>query len=333
VDFPARDEPVNAEAVLVAVAALCTTAVAVPACIVVARRTGIVDRPGALKTQERPVPYLGGVAVFAGAAIGISAGRPIVLIPLFAALGLGVADDRFDLPAPVRLMGQLGVGGVIAAIQPVHLPGWLGVSLVLVVTVLLINGFNLIDGLDRLAAGVGAAAAAGFAVVLNGDARLMAASITGALVAFLWFNRPPARIYLGDGGSYLLGAMMAVLLTEAWGVGVRRTTGVAALALLAVVVAEVVCAIVRRRRGGHPLLSGDRGHPYDQLVTRGWSRTTASVSYIAVEVAVAVAVGLTVLVGHASMAAALGLDAAVAVAVLVGGALAGGMADPAGTRS
>jgi UDP-GlcNAc:undecaprenyl-phosphate GlcNAc-1-phosphate transferase len=333
VDLPARDEHVNGEALLVAVAALCTTAVAVPACIVVARRTGIMDRPGALKTQETPVPYLGGIAVFAGAAIGISVGRPIVLIPLFAALAVGVADDRFDLPAPVRLLGQLGVGGVIAATQPVHLPGWLGVPLILVATVLLINGFNLIDGLDMLAAGVGAAAAAGFAVVVHGDARLMAASITGALVAFLWFNRPPARIYLGDGGSYLLGAMMAVLLTQAWGVGVRGPTGVAALALLAVAVAEVVCAIVRRRRGGHPLLSGDRGHPYDRLVARGWSRTTASASYIAVEVAVAVAVGLTVLVGHASMAAALGLDGAVAAAVLIGGALAGGMADPAGAPS
>jgi UDP-GlcNAc:undecaprenyl-phosphate/decaprenyl-phosphate GlcNAc-1-phosphate transferase len=332
-DSPAHDEHVIAEAVLLGVAALCITAVAVPACMVVARRTGIMDRPGALKTQETPVPYLGGVAVFAGAAVGISVGRPIVLVPLCAALGVGVADDRFDLPAPVRLVAQLGVGGVIAATQPVHLPGWLGTPLVLAVTVILINGFNLIDGLDMLAAGVGAAGAVGFAVVVHGDARLMAASVAGALVAFLWFNRPQARIYLGDGGSYLLGAAMTVLLTQAWGVGVAGPTGVAALALLAVAVAEVVCAIVRRHRGGLSLLSGDRGHPYDRLVDRGWSRTAASATYIAVEVTVAVAVAVTVLVGHVSMTAALGLDGAVAAAVLVGGALAGGMADPTGTRS
>jgi UDP-GlcNAc:undecaprenyl-phosphate GlcNAc-1-phosphate transferase len=324
---------VNSEAVLLGVAALCITAVAVPACIVVARRTGIMDRPGALKTQDTPVPYLGGVAVFAGAAVGIAVGRPIVLVPLGLALAVGVADDRVDLPAPVRLVAQLGVGGVIAATQPVHLPGWLGALLILVVTVVLINGFNLIDGLDMLAAGVGAAAAFGFAVVVHGDARLMAASVAGALVAFLWFNRPPARIYLGDGGSYLLGAAMMVLLTQAWGVGVANPTGVVALALLAVAVAEVACAIVRRRRGGLSLLAGDRGHPYDRLVARGWSPTSASASYIAVEAAVAVAVAVTVLVGHASMATALGLDAAVAVVVLTGGALAGGMADPAGTVS
>ena len=66
-------------------------------------------------------------------------------------------------------------------IQPVHLPGWIGVPLVMAASVVLINGFNLLDGLDMLAAGVGAAAAVGFAVVTHGPARLMAASLAGAL--------------------------------------------------------------------------------------------------------------------------------------------------------
>jgi UDP-GlcNAc:undecaprenyl-phosphate GlcNAc-1-phosphate transferase len=279
---------------------------------------------------------LGGVAVFIGVAIGVAAGRPVVVVPLLAALAVGVGDDRFDLPAPVRLLAQLGVGAVIADTQPVHLPGWFGVPLVVAVTVLLINGFNLIDGLDLLAAGVGTAAAAGFTVILQGSARLMAASLTGSLVAFLWFNRPPARIYLGDGGSYLLGAAMAVLLARSWAVGVAGPTGVAALALLAVAVAEVACAIVRRRRSGRSLLAGDRGHPYDRLVANGWSRTAASGAYIAIEAAVALVVAVAVAVGHASMAVAVTLDGAVAVAVLGGGALAGGMArmpNPMGTGS
>jgi UDP-GlcNAc:undecaprenyl-phosphate GlcNAc-1-phosphate transferase len=322
----------NAEAALVAVAALGTTAVAVPACIAIARRTGIVDHPsGPLKPHEAAVPYLGGVAVFAGLAIGVAAGRPVVLVPLSGALAIGVADDRFDLPAPVRLVAQLGVGAVIAATQPLHLAGWLGVPLVMAVTVLLINGCNLIDGLDMLATGVGTGAAAGFTVLLHGAGRLMAASLTGALMAFLWFNRPPARIYLGDGGSYLLGAAMAVLLTQAWAVGVAGPTGVVALALPAVVVAEVACAIVRRRRSRVPLLAGDRGHPYDRLVAHGWSRTAASGAYIALEAAVAVAVALTVLVGHVTVGGALGVDAAVAVAALAGGALAGGMGSAEGS--
>jgi UDP-GlcNAc:undecaprenyl-phosphate/decaprenyl-phosphate GlcNAc-1-phosphate transferase len=318
------------EVLLVAVAALGATAVAVPGCVVLAHRWRVMDRPGPLKTQKAPVPYLGGLAVFAGVVIGGLVGRPVALVPLAAALAVGVSDDRFGLPAPLRLTAQLGVGAVIAVSQPVHLPGWIGVPLVMAASVVLINGFNLLDGLDMLAAGVGAAAAIGFAVVTHGPARLMAASLIGALVAFLWYNRPPARIYLGDGGSYLLGASMTVLLTYAWGVGVASANGVVALALLAVPVAEVACAVVRRRRSGRSLLTGDRAHPYDLLVERGWSRTTASAAYIAVEVAVLV-VTVVAVVGHASMAVALGIDLAVAVAVLGGATLAGGLGDPAGT--
>ena len=316
------------EVLIVATAALVVTAALVPVCIVVARRWDILDRPGALKTQETPVPYLGGVAVFSGVAVGACVGRPVALIPLAAALAVGVGDDRFDLPAPLRLGAQLGVGALIAATQPVHLPGWIGVPLVMAASVVLINGFNLLDGLDMLAGGVGAAAAVGFAVLMPGPARLMAASLTAALVAFVWYNRPPARIYLGDGGSYLIGASMTVLLAYAWGVGTPAATGVIALALLVVPVAEVACAIVRRRRGGRSLLSGDRAHPYDLLVTSGWSRTAASATYIAVEVAVVTTVAV---LGHVSMAVAVAIDLAVAVAVLAAAGLVGGLGNPAET--
>jgi UDP-GlcNAc:undecaprenyl-phosphate/decaprenyl-phosphate GlcNAc-1-phosphate transferase len=319
---------VTIEVLLAAIGALVVTAAAVPVCIVVARRSGIMDRPGALKTQEAPVPYLGGVAVFAGMAVGVSAGRPVVLVPLALALAVGVGDDRFDLPAPVRLVAQLGVGAVIAATEPVHLPAWIGFPLVMAASLVLINGFNLLDGLDMLAAGVGAAAAVGFAILIPGPARLMAASVTGALVAFLLYNRPPARIYLGDGGSYLIGATMTVLLAYAWGVGVPSATGVVALALLAVPVAEVACAIVRRRRSGRSLLTGDRAHPYDLLVASGWSRTAASATYIGIEVVV---VTMVAVIGHASMTTALGIDLAVALAVLGAAAFVGGLSDSAGT--
>ncbi len=317
------------EVLFVTTAALGVTAALVPPCIAVAQRWGIVDRPGTLKTQETPVPYLGGVAVFAGAAVGVCVGRPVALIPLSAALAVGVCDDRFDLSAPLRLGAQLSVGALIAATQPVHLPGWIGVPLVVAASVVLINGCNLLDGLDMLAAGVVAAAAVGFGVLLLGPARLMAASLTGALVAFAWYNRPPARIYLGDGGSYLIGASMTVLLAYAWGVGVAGATGVIAMAVLAVPVAEVACAIVRRRRGGRSLMTGDRAHPYDLLVKSGWSRPAASAMYIAVEVVVVTTVAV---IGTPSMTVAVAIDVAVAGVVLGGAALVGGFSDPAGTQ-
>jgi UDP-GlcNAc:undecaprenyl-phosphate GlcNAc-1-phosphate transferase len=320
-------------AILVAVVSAVITAVAVPVCIVAAHRFGVIDRPGPLKTHEAPVAYLGGVAVFAGLVVGLSTGRPITLIPLAAALALGVSDDRFGLPAPLRLVAQLGVGAVIAVTVPVHLPGWIGVPLVVITSVVLINGFNLLDGLDMLAAGVGVAAAVGFAIVVHGPARLMAASLAGALATFLWSNRPPARIYFGDGGSYLLGAAMSVLLAYAWGVGVAVSTGVIALALLAVPSAEVVCAIVRRGRSKRPLLAGDRAHPYDLLVGRGWTPAAASGAYIALEVMIVVVVSIVVGAGTASVPVALGIDVAVAAVVFGGAAYVGGLSNPAGSTA
>ena len=80
-----------------AVTALVVTLAATPAVIVLARRAGIVDRPGSLKPQSAEVPYLGGLAVWAGTMVGVLTGRPVVAIPLTAALLLGVADDRFGL--------------------------------------------------------------------------------------------------------------------------------------------------------------------------------------------------------------------------------------------
>ncbi len=317
------------ELLFVATAALGVTAALVPVCIAVAQRWDIMDRPGSLKTQEAPVPYLGGVAVCAGTAVGVCVGRPVALVPLSAALAVGVCDDRFDLSAPLRLCAQVGVGALIAATQPVHLPGWIGAPLVVAASVVLINGFNLLDGLDMLAAGVGAAAAVGFGVLLLGPARLMAASVTGALIAFLWYNRPPARIYLGDGGSYLIGASMTVLLAYAWGVGVKGATGLIALALLAVPVAELACAIVRRSRSGRSMMIGDRAHPYDLLVKSGWSRPAASGIYVAVEVAVVTTVAV---IGTPSVIVAVAVDVAVAGGVLGGAALVGGLSDPAGSR-
>ncbi|HUD18279.1 MAG TPA: MraY family glycosyltransferase, partial [Acidimicrobiales bacterium] len=219
--------------------ALAATVVVTPLVIVVARRSGIVDRPGALKPQSIPVPYLGGVAVFAGVIVSPLVGRPTLLVPLSAALCLGVADDRFDLPAVPRLLGQLAIGAAVVVTAPVHLSGVLAAVLIVLATVLVINGVNLIDGLDMLASGVVAVAAVGFAVILHGSGRSLAIALAAALCGFLLYNRPPARVYLGDGGSYLLGTALMVLLAGAWAPGVGQHVGVAALALVAVPVAEV----------------------------------------------------------------------------------------------
>ena len=96
-------------------------------------------------------------------------------------------------------------GGVVAALISTRFPTGLSFVLVIVSTIVLINGFNLIDGLDALCGSVTLICAIGFAIVMADDGRLIAVALAGAIAAFLVFNRPPARIYLGDGGSYLIG--------------------------------------------------------------------------------------------------------------------------------
>ena len=313
---------------VVALCAFVVTLALTPVAILVARRTGIMDRPGALKDQARAVPYLGGVAVFCGLSVGVYGTRPSVLLPLAMALALGVADDRLSLPAGVRLLGEVAVGCAVVATCPVHLPGWVAAAALVPVTLLLVNGVNLMDGLDMLAGGTVAVAAVGFGALLAGTVavagRVTAVGLAAALVAFLVYNRPPARIYLGDGGSYLLGTALTVLLAHAWGPGVATTAGVASLVLVALPAAEVAFAVVRRVRGRRPVLAGDRGHPYDRLVARGWARPSASAAYIAAQGILAVAAVLAYRRG--SLGAAIAVDVAGGVALVAAAALVGALA-------
>ena len=310
--------------VLAGVAALVIALAATPVAARVARRTGIVDRPGQLKPQTEAVAYLGGVAVFIALVVGGAVGRPLLLLPLGLALALGVTDDAVHLPPLVRLAGQLAIGGVVAGVLPTHLPGPVGPILVVAVTVLLMNGVNMIDGLDALAGGVVAVAAGSFAWMLGGDARDLGLALALALVGFLFYNRPPARIYLGDGGAYLLGTSLAVLLASAWAPGRRVSVGVAGLVVVAVPAAEVLFAVIRRLRSRRSPVLGDRGHPYDRLVARGWPAPRASLLYIGTALACA-AVGRAVAVAS-SPAPAVAAAALVAAALVVGAAMTGALA-------
>jgi len=282
------------------VAALVTAAVT-PLIARLAVRLGVVDRPGALKVHARPVPYLGGVAVLLGLSAPVLLTRPALLAPLALALALGLADDVADLPPRLRIAGEVvvGVAGVLALPDP---PG-LGWSVVLVaVTVGLLNAVNLLDGLDGLAASVAALAGLGFAAVLDADAEV-ALALSGALLGFLLWNRPPARIYLGDAGSYLVGTNLALLLALVVTGADDLAPSAGALLFVAVPVADTTVAIVRRARAHRPLLLGDRGHIYDQLIDRGWTARGATAACIAAQAAlVALGIGIASLGAGAAVA-------------------------------
>jgi len=298
------------------IVALVVCAALTPVLAGVATRLGVVDRPGALKVHEHPVPYLGGVAVLV-ALVGpvVVAGRPALAVPLVLATALGLADDVAELPPGLRIVAEVGIGVSAAVVVDGRGPG--GATLTVVVVVLLLNAVNLLDGLDGLASGVGLAGAAGFAAVLDGDGRVLALALAGALAGFLLWNRPPARIYLGDAGSYLLGTALAVLLCEAWGSGQPVAVAAGSVLLVAVPVADTTVAVLRRARARRPLLLGDRGHVYDQLVDRGWTRSAATgACVLAAVVLAAVGVGVAALPAAAAVVASALVVLVVALPVL-----------------
>jgi UDP-GlcNAc:undecaprenyl-phosphate GlcNAc-1-phosphate transferase len=199
------------------------------------------------------------------------------------------------------------------------------------VTILLVNGVNLIDGLDGLAGGVSAVAAGVFVLLLRGDSRGVACALGLALIGFLIYNCPPARVYLGDGGSYLIGTCLALLVATAWQTGVPSERGLASLLVVALPAAEIVLAITRRARRRTSLTEGDRDHPYDRMVRRGWPRVAATATYVVVELLLGV---VAILVARTkTLVGPLSADIAVAVVVLalIGTTIV--MFPPDGTRN
>jgi UDP-GlcNAc:undecaprenyl-phosphate GlcNAc-1-phosphate transferase len=257
--------------------------VATPLCLVAGRAVGLVDRPSgdALKIHARPVPLTGGVAVALAALAGAAASGAMrwwLAASVAAALVVGIVDDARPLPPWVRLAAQAGIGGLLVTgglrLGPAGLVG----AVAVIATVLACtNAVNLMDGQDGLAGGLAAIAGVGLAFLLPGGTagEALGLATAGAATAFLLWNRPPARIFLGDGGAYVLGTLLAVLAVAVGRGGWPEL--MAAGACLAVFAVELVTTMVRRLRSDRSVLLGDRDHAYDvaALVLGGRTASTA----------------------------------------------------------
>jgi len=252
-----------------------------------ARRFGIVDRPdGGLKTQREPVPYLGGLAVFSAvlfpAAIFLQFSDRLTGLLLASAVVvmLGLIDDIGRLSPRIKLVVQVvAVFLMIKSgirIRVGFLPPLLCVALTFLWMLLMTNGFNLIDVMDGLAAGVGSVTAVALSVVflLQGNRMgvVISVSLAGALLGFLHYNRPPAQIYLGDTGSLFLGFLLGGLAI----VGkytLRNPLGwLTAISIFAVPLFEILFLSYLRFLRGAPIMAGSRDH--FSLRLRKWRLST-----------------------------------------------------------
>lgn len=271
-----------------------------------ARRFGIVDAPdGKLKIQEDPVPYLGGVAVFAAVLFPVSLFLHFsdkvsgLLLACSIIVLLGLIDDIGRLSPRVKLLVQLVAvflmmkSGIRVRIEA--FPPLLCVALTFLWMIVMTNGFNLIDVMDGLAAGVATVSALALAVVfvLQGEQMglTLCLSLVGALLGFLRFNRPPAQIYLGDTGSLLIGFLLGGLALEGDYTEKNPYGWFTAVAVFAVPLFEILFVSCLRSRRGVSIFSGSRDH--FSLRLRRWRLTRGqTLSASCGAAAIAAAVGL-----------------------------------------
>lgn len=266
-----------------------------------ALKRDMLDRPSARGLHEAAVARGGGAAILAVVSAGlialIAAGSlaPRLGLPWIACgLGFGLlgwVDDRFDLSAAIRFIWQLLIAVVfcltLPGVGPLDPVGLLSVTCGVVAMVWMVNLYNFMDGADGLAA-LEAVVVAGAGAAIVGtaggaDVAPIAALVAGGSAGFLYWNWSPARIFMGDVGSYFLGFQFGALLLH----GAITGTGSGAsvwLILLAPFVTDASLTLIRRLVGRERWWQPHRTHAYQRLILTGWSPTRVCVALLAITI-------------------------------------------------
>jgi UDP-GlcNAc:undecaprenyl-phosphate/decaprenyl-phosphate GlcNAc-1-phosphate transferase len=285
------------------------TAVLTPLTMRFATAVGAVDKPRERGLSSRPVPLLGGLAIFAGTLVAAllwlpasepsSGSGPGVLhwYGVFMAAGLitlvGALDDRFELHPALKLAGQIAAAliavhfGVVVKDIAVPFVGLLqfpheGSAITVIGLVAMMNIVNFSDGVDGLAAGVSAIVAIALAVIaisLYYEGRhlhslapaVFAALIAGGALGFLVHNFPPASSFMGDCGANLLGLLMGCLAVEATVKTEVVISFVLPLILLTVPFLDTTFVLLKRLKYGRPIYASDSEHFHHRMARIGFT--------------------------------------------------------------
>ncbi len=255
-------------------------------------KIGAVDRPDNRKVHKKIMPRLGGLAIYIAFMIGCVASMEItwdifgILLGGTLIVALGVADDVYQLPAKVKLLGQIAAACVLVIfdirIEWINNPlggyfylDMLSIPFTIFWVISFTNVVNLIDGLDGLAAGVSAIAS--LTVILVAvqmgyfHVAILTAALAGAIIGFIRYNFNPATIFMGDTGSMFIGYMLAAISVY----GAVKTAATIALIVPAIAlglpILDTAFAIMRRYVNGRPIFQPDKGHLHHRLLATGMS--------------------------------------------------------------
>jgi len=281
--------------------------VAIPTIIFVARRRGWFDAVNERKIHTGQIPRLGGVGIFWSFAATLllvsvfstgSAKDALAFWPVGLAMVLvhvvGLLDDFKDLRAKLKFVVHLLAAIIVVAagyrFRSIYIPvagelrlGYLSYPLSVLWIVGVINALNMIDGMDGLSGGISIIGAFALGVMLLGRGldtpAIAAVALVGALAGYLFYNFPPAKIFMGDSGSTFLGFALAVLplLDRMGGGGFWFWDGITVLLLP---IFDVFAAMIRRTRKGVSVMSPDRWHFHHKLLRLGLgTRAVLAVAY------------------------------------------------------
>ena len=276
---------------------------ATPVVMLYANKIGAIDIPkDSRRVHKKPVPRIGGLAIFYGFIISVLVFSTIdhqmmgILIGSVIIVTIGVIDDIRGLPALVKLVFQiiaacvvifsgvqiefLGIPNFIIGGEIISLYGWVSVAVTILWIVAATNAVNLIDGLDGLAVGVSSIASMSLLaltlfVVGEPNLSIITAAVAGAGFGFLPYNYNPAKIFMGDTGATFLGFILACVSIQ----GLFKTSAVMSLAIpiliLGLPLFDTGFAFLRRMLKGKSPMTPDRGHLHHRLLDLGLTQRQA----------------------------------------------------------
>ena len=292
------------------ITALVITYVAIPKVMFFAEKLRLFDEAGIRASHKGSVPIFGGIAIFSGIIFSLLFWADIeniqfILVSILIVFFVGVIDDLLVLSPTKKIVGQIISVLILVFLQELQidnmhgvlgiyeLPDWVSVLFTIFVVIVITNGFNLIDGVDGLAGGIGIIASFAFGIIAlfmsdipgQGDMAIIAFTLMGALLGFLKYNFHPAKIFMGDTGSLVVGIILSVLAINSIRYGLVTDTiklpnkgPLLAIVILAIPLFDSLRVFVARViKGRHPLSPG-RGHIHHALLNLGFGHKYTSLA-------------------------------------------------------
>jgi len=288
------------------ISAFLITYVAIPKLIYFAEKLSLFDTAGDRASHKGSTPFFGGIAIFTGIICSLLFWADIeniqyILVSILIVFIVGIIDDLRQITAFKKLMGQIIATLILIFIGDIQidsmhgvlgvydLPIWIGTFFTVFVVIVITNGFNLIDGIDGLAGGVGVISSFSFGVIAllmeQTDMALISFTLMGALFGFLKYNVFPARIFMGDTGSLVVGMILSILAINCIQYGLVTETfklpnkgPLLAISFLAIPLFDSLRVfVIRSIKGNGPLVAGrdhihhafldlNYGHKYTSII-------------------------------------------------------------------